>query len=179
MADRVPMYVQTWFKELDFLGVTQREVANHFGVSEQMVSRWARGVAPVSHQRFDEFLAFVKTKEREALDRAKAQPRPRGSTVLTGAMPTPAEVLQARLDQSWPQWHEELEEQRGELYEELVRQLQILRPYLAMDGDKLREVLNNPPMARQARTTIVSTAKALVREMHRLERSKPLEEAHE
>jgi transcriptional regulator with XRE-family HTH domain len=179
MADRLPMYVQTWFKELDDLGVTQREVARHFGVSEQMASRWARGVAPMSPQRGEEFLAFVKAKEREALERAKAQPRPQGSTVLTGAARTPEEVLQQRLDRSWLQWSEELDERGGMLYEDLVRQLQILRPYMAMDGDKLREMLNSPPTARQARTTLISAAKTLAREISRLERMKPLEETHE
>jgi transcriptional regulator with XRE-family HTH domain len=174
MADRVPAYVQTWFKELDFLKVSQRDVARHFGVSEQMVSRWARGVAPMSPQRWDEFLAFVRAKEQEALERAKTEPRRQGSTVLTGAARTPEELLQARFDQSWPQWVDEVEERGGGLYDDLVRQLQILRPYMSMDGDKLRELLNSPPTARQARTAIVSAAKTLAREMSRLERMKPL-----
>jgi transcriptional regulator with XRE-family HTH domain len=179
MEDRIPLYVQTWFKELNFLGVTQRDVARHFGVSEQMASRWARGVAPMSPQRGEEFLAFMKAKEQEALQRAKAQPRPQGSTVLTGAGRTPEEVLQERLDQFLPEWFDELEEMGGGLYEDLVRQLQTLRPYMGMDADKLREVLNSPPMARQARTTLISAVKTMLRELKRLERSKPLGEAHE
>jgi hypothetical protein len=180
MADILAMYVTTLFKELDELGVTQREVAQHFGVSEQMASRWARGVVPMSHQRGDAFLAFVKQKEQEALERAKAQPRQAGrSTVITGPIPTPEEVLQRKFAEFWFQWHDELMEANGEVYENLANQLQMLRPYMAMDKEKLREALNTSPTARRARTTITTAAKAVIREVKRLERMKPLGEAHE
>jgi hypothetical protein len=175
MADMMEMYVTVLFEELAFLGVTQRDVARHFGVSEQMASRWARGVVPVTRQRGEEFITFVQAKEQEALERAKRPPRsgPR-ATVLTGAIPTPEEVLQDRINSFWARWDDELQERNGGIYDDLVLQLHALRPFMGMDAAKLREMLNTSPSARRARTTILSAAKLLTRDVHRLERMKPL-----
>jgi transcriptional regulator with XRE-family HTH domain len=177
MAQTLQAYIATMIELLHELGVSQRDLGRHFGVSEQMVSRWARGVAALTPARFEEFLAFVQAQQQAALERAKAQPRPApGGSVLTGPQPTPEEALQRRINHYWSRWHDEISERNGQVYEDLIRQLQVLRPYLGMDTDKLREVLNTPPTARQARTALLSAAKALAREVSRLERMRPLDE---
>jgi hypothetical protein len=176
--DRLEMYVATLFELLAFLQVPQREVAKHFGVSAGMVSHWAHGDYPMSQHRGAAFLAFVQEAERQAIERTKALPRAaQGSTVLTGGVrPTPEEELRQKIGEYWQKWLIEIDEANGEIYHDLVNQFQVLRRYAGMDKDKLREVLNTAPGARHARTEITVTAKALLREISRLERTKPLEE---
>jgi transcriptional regulator with XRE-family HTH domain len=176
-ADTRELYVSALFAELDFLGVSQREVATYFGVTEGIVSRWARGKTPMSMRRADAFLAFVKEAEQRAIEQAKSQPtQPEGKTLPTRGLPsTPEEELRQKLLEYWGRWHDEIEETNLEIYQDLANQLQALRRYIGMDKEKLREALNAAPDARRTRTAITIAGKGVVREMNRLERIRPLE----
>jgi predicted transcriptional regulator len=180
MHDRRDMYVSVLFEELAFLEVPQKEVAQHLGVSESMVSKWATGAIPISMRRADNFLTFVKEAEQKAIEQAKAQPRSaQRSTVLTGAVPhTPEEKLEEKLREFFCRWVVEIEDRNGEIYEDLATQCRALAPYGHMEKDKLRELLNTSPEARRARAAIVKAAKSVLQEMNRLERMKPVEEGH-
>jgi hypothetical protein len=174
---KIPMYVASLFKELDFLGIAQRDVARHFGLSEGMVSQWARGVKPLPVGRSGAFLDFVRQAEQNALEAARTQsPRPHANLLTRVGGLTPEEQLQQKLGEFWRDWHLEIEERSGRVYEDLADQFRVLAPYTQMDLEKLRDTLKTSPLAQQTRTTVTVAAKDILRLVRLLERMPSTEE---
>jgi hypothetical protein len=131
------VYVSKLFDLLKVLHVEQVEVVKALGVHKGQVSRWAKGKRVLPGRYTPAFTRFVEDKLVAALAQAKAQAQPAGTTVLTGAGRSTAQVFEWEVMGLLAGWDLELYEQMGKLGHTVRSDMAALASYVTQDIAKL------------------------------------------
>jgi hypothetical protein len=132
------VYVSKLFDLLKVLHVEQAEVVKELRVHKGQVSRWAKGKRVLPGRYTPAFTRFVEAKLVAALAQAKANDRPPGgTTVLTGAGRSTAQVFEWEVRGLLAGWELELSEQMGQLGEAARNNMGSIGSYATQDLAKL------------------------------------------
>jgi predicted transcriptional regulator len=132
---RVPIRVSALFELVRFLGIEQNAVGQHLGATKSHVSMWAHGTRPLTVRQGLPFIRFLASKLVEADQRAHAQSRPIGKSLLSQR--TTYDDFRSKVNTLIARWGLELMRARGDITNLYREQVRLLETYLQQDLFKL------------------------------------------
>jgi len=128
------LYVGKLFALLHDLGIPQRQVAAHLGVSRGSVATWAGGQLPIPARHVARFLTLVRQTLQAACADAWRQDQPTGPTLLA---PSTGALFDDRMKLALALWEVELYNTSGQLDQEYAQHAKTLMHYLHLPPGKL------------------------------------------